>query len=80
MRAEQREALRVRFQFRCGYCGVSERINRPLLVAYRLSNRRETELIRVLHESLREQEQLGERVAALEKAVAEVLRRLRSLE
>jgi hypothetical protein len=27
MRPEERESLRQRFQFRCGYCGVSERSN-----------------------------------------------------
>lgn len=159
MRPEEREALRRRFDFRCGYCGVSERdvgaeltidhfqprsrdgpdeaanwvyscftcnnykgdlwtpdsplrilhplndllvqhlaeqpdgtvtgltetgrfhieqlqLNRPPLVAHRLELGRQTEIRQALDAALRQQEELGQRVAALEQAVAEAERRL----
>jgi hypothetical protein len=161
MRPNERAALRRRFSFRCGYCGVSEesvgaeltvdhfrprarggtderanwvyscfncnnlksdiwapdsprrilhplndtlsehisedangrlvgltgtgrfhieqlQLNRPPLVSYRLARRREAEREQVLEESRREQEELRQRVAALEAKLAEAQRRLRS--
>jgi hypothetical protein len=163
MRPDERESLRRRFDFRCGYCGVSEtdagaehtvdhfqprsrdgvdepgnwvyccftcnnnksnvwspdspqrilhplndnptehvteqpdgtlvgltetgrfhieqlELNRPPLIAHRLSRRREEQLSQTLEESLRQQEKLRRRVEALEQAVAEAERRLRSLQ
>ena len=85
MRPEEREALRRRFHFRCGYCGVSETDGGAeltvdhALISHRRSHRRQREMRQVLEESLRQQEKFRRRVEALEQAVAEAQRRLRSL-
>jgi hypothetical protein len=112
-RPDQRDALRHRFDFRCGYCGVREQdvgdddldehlieqpdgnlagltetgrfhieqlqLNRPPLIRHRLSRRRVQETSEALEASLRRQEELRQRIAALEQAVADAQRRLSSL-
>lgn len=54
-------------------------LNRPSLIAHRLSHTREAELTKALKEAFRKQDELRERVEALEQAVAEAERRLISL-
>ena len=54
-------------------------LNRPALVAYRLSQRRRQRMSDALDEALRRQEELHERVRALEQAVADAEDRLRAL-
>jgi hypothetical protein len=160
MRTDEREVLRARFQFRCGYCGVNERdvpaeltvdhfqprsrggpdepanwvyacftcnnlkrdlwapdstyrilhpldedlsehfseqpdgsltgltmtggfhiqqlqLNHPSLIAHRRERNRQENLTHALEEALRHQEELRQRVEALEQAVANAQRRLR---